>query len=118
MVTMEQLEQLEGRISKALELISDLRVENNHLEKEVDGLKSTNDQLKLSAEEKEIEAKKLQQQLTDATEELSKLKSKEKDLESRIVNIISKLDNLKEIKSAGSGTPTSGYFRASARSCT
>ncbi|MES0491880.1 MAG: cell division protein ZapB, partial [Leptospirales bacterium] len=56
MITMEQLEQLEGRIVKALDLISDLRVENSHLESEVERLKANADQLKLTAEEKIAEA--------------------------------------------------------------
>jgi FtsZ-binding cell division protein ZapB len=58
MVTLEQLEQLEGRIVKALELISDLRVENSHLESESERLKASNDQLRLTAEEREREALK------------------------------------------------------------
>src|SRR5689334_15358001 len=96
MITLEQLEQLEGRIVKALELISDLRVENSHLESEADRLKASNDQLKLAAEEREKEALKWQQQLQEATQELSRLKSKEQELETRILSIIAKLDNLKE----------------------
>ena len=46
MITVEQLEQLEGRIVKALELISDLRIENSQLESKVDNLESSNEELK------------------------------------------------------------------------
>ena len=67
MITMEQLEQLEGRIVKALDLISDLRVENSHLESEVDRLKASNDQLKLTAEEKVAEAENLKKELQEAS---------------------------------------------------
>ena len=81
MLTMEQLEQLEGRIIKALDLISDLRLENGQLETEADKLRADNDQLKLTAEEKVREANELKQQLQEATEELNKLKSKEDELE-------------------------------------
>ena len=107
MVTMEQLEQLEGRIVKALELISDLRVENSHLETESERLKTTNDQLRLTAEERERDAQKWQQQLQEATQELSRLKSKEQELETRILSIIAKLDNLKgsEVRSPSSSAP-------------
>lgn len=102
MVTMEQLEQLEGRIVKALELISDLRVENNHLEGEVGRLNDSNKNLQITAEEKSrlaedkaAEAERLQDQLEKATTELQDLKNREVALEQRINGIIAKLDHVK-----------------------
>ena len=42
MITIEQLDELEGRILRALELISDLRSENSRLESENETLRTTN----------------------------------------------------------------------------
>jgi hypothetical protein len=92
---MEQLEQLEGRIVKALELISDLRVENSHLESELEKVKANNDQLKLTTEEKIRDAARFRTELDEARMDLEKLQSREKSLEDKISEIIHKLDGVK-----------------------
>ena len=97
MITMEQLENLEGRIVKALELISDLRIENSQLDSKVDNLESNNEQLKIKTDEKIKQAEHLEIQLQEATGELGQLKSKEKALETKILQIIAKLDNIKTV---------------------
>ena len=107
MITMEQLEKLEGRIVKALDLISDLRIENSQLESKVDTFELNNQQLKLKAEEKIKEAENLEKQLQEATGELNKLKSREQELETKILQIIAKLDNLKEGHSPFAAASTS-----------
>jgi len=52
MISLETIEELETKIMKALELISDLRAENNRLESDNETLRSENDQMKLAMEEK------------------------------------------------------------------
>ena len=96
---MEQLEKLEGRIIKALELISDLRIENSQMESKLDVFKSDNEQLKLTNEQKTKEAQKLETQLEEATVELNELKSREQGIETKILQIIAKLENIKDSKS-------------------
>ena len=95
MITVEQLDQLEGRIVKALEIISDLRIENSQLESKADSLEANNEELKIKTDEKIKAAEQLEQQLKEATTELSQLRSKEQEIETKILQIIAKLDNVK-----------------------
>ena len=53
MITIAQLDELEGRIVRALELIGDLRSENARLETENASLRSEHDKMKLVLEQKE-----------------------------------------------------------------
>ena len=48
MITIEQLDELEGRILRALELIGDLRSENSRLESENEALRKEHYELKLA----------------------------------------------------------------------
>mgnify|MGYP001593957661 CR=1 FL=1 len=95
MISIEQLEHLEGRIIKALELISDLRLENNQLESELEKVKSSSDQLKLTAEEKTTAAENMKSQLDAARMELERLQNKEAGLEEKLHDIITRLDGVK-----------------------
>ena len=55
MLTLETIEELEFKVIKALDLISDLRTENARLETENESLRLENDKMKLALEEKERE---------------------------------------------------------------
>ncbi len=87
-MTMEQLEQLEHRIVKALDLISDLRLENTQLESQIE-------EHKIDEQEKNEEIKHLKLELQEATEALQEIKTKEAELESKVVSILSRLENMK-----------------------
>ena len=77
MISLETIEELETKIMKALELISDLRAENNRLESDNEALRSENDQMKLAMEEKEREIASLREQLAQSLKELEEYTSKE-----------------------------------------
>jgi hypothetical protein len=91
MITLEQLDELESRIVRALELIGDLRTENSRLESENQKLREEHDQLKNALEQKERDVQALKGQLEKANQELNELKQKESLLEKRISDILSKL---------------------------
>ncbi len=93
MITLEQLDELESRIVRALELIGDLRTENSRLESENQKLREEHDQLKNALEQKERDVQVLKDQLEKANQELNELKQKESMLEKRITDILSKLAN-------------------------
>lgn len=94
MISMQQLEELENRVVKALQLINDLRAENSKLEHENDNLKSDLEETKLSLEEKEREIEKIRKELDDATRELEELNAKEEILEKKVIALLGKLDTL------------------------
>jgi phosphoribosylaminoimidazolecarboxamide formyltransferase/IMP cyclohydrolase len=94
MISLETIEELETKIMKALELISDLRAENNRLESDNEALRSENDQMKLAMEEKEREIASLREQLAQSLKELEEYKSKEKKLDNKIHDMMNRLDNL------------------------
>ncbi len=101
MISMQQLEELENRVVKALQLINDLRAENSKLEHENDNLKTDLEETKLSLEEKEQEIEKIRKELDDATRELEELNAKEEVLEKKVIALLGKLDTL----SGGVGVP-------------
>ena len=94
MVTMQQLEELENRVIKALHLIGELRTENSKLENENESLKGEVEDVKLTLEEKEQEIDKVRRELDLATKELKDLKDKEDTLEKKIISLLGKLDGL------------------------
>jgi DNA repair exonuclease SbcCD ATPase subunit len=101
MISMQQLEELENRVVKALQLIGDLRTENSKLEHDNEGLKSDLEETKLSLEEKEQEIEKIRKDLDEATRELEELNAKEEVLEKKVIGLLGKLDDL----SSGGGIP-------------
>jgi hypothetical protein len=95
MITMQQLEELEARVIKALQLIGDLRTENGKLESDNEKLKAVAEEAKLSLEEKEQEIARIQRELEAATRELAGIKEKEELLEKKVIELLGKLDGLK-----------------------
>lgn len=104
MITMQQLEELENRVIKALHLIGELRSENSKLENENESLKGEVEDVKLTLEEKEQEIEKVKRELDLATRELKDLKDKEDTLEKKIISLLGKLDVLQ-----GGAVPASLY---------
>ncbi|MFN3604465.1 MAG: hypothetical protein ACK4UJ_07125 [Leptonema sp. (in: bacteria)] len=96
MITLEQLDELENRIIKALELIGDLRTENSRLEVENQKLRKEYEDLKITLDQKERDVRDLKQQLEKTNEELRELKEKESILEKRISEILTKLSTTEE----------------------
>jgi len=94
MITLEQLDELEGRIVRALELIGDLRSENSRLETENERLRTEHDELKLALDEKEKTVNSLKEQLDKTGAELAELKQKETVLEKRITEMLSRLSDV------------------------
>ena len=98
MITMQQLEELESRIIKALQLIGDLRAENAKLEADNENLKVQAEEARLSLEEKEQEIARLKREIESATNELAQIKQREEVLEKKIIEMLGKLDTLKSGK--------------------
>lgn len=98
MITMQQLEELESRIIKALQLIGDLRAENAKLEADNESLKVQAEEARLSLEEKEQEIARLKKEIENATNELAQIKQREELLEKKIIEMLGKLDTLKSGK--------------------
>lgn len=94
MITMQQLEELENRVIKALHLIGDLRTENSKLENENEVLKGEVEEVKLSLEEKEQEIERIKKELDATALELKELTQKEEVLEKKIISLLGKLDIL------------------------
>ncbi|MBP7735204.1 MAG: hypothetical protein KA369_04450 [Spirochaetes bacterium] len=94
MISMQQLEELESRVVKALQLIGDLRTENSKLENENEEIKSELEEAKLTLEEKEQEVEKIRKELDEATRELAELNAKEEVLEKKVIGLLGKLDTL------------------------
>ncbi len=94
MITIQQLEELEGRIIKALQLITDLRTENASLESENEGLKAENEEVRLSIEEKDREIQQIKRDMEQTSKELAALKDKEEVLEKKLLQLLGKLDGL------------------------
>ena len=103
MITMQQLEELESRVIKALHLIGELRTENSHLEGENETLKSDVEDARLSLEEKEQEVERIKKELEVTASELKELKDKEEVLEKKLLGLLGKLDGLQSggLSSAG-----------------
>jgi len=94
MISMQQLEELESRVIRALQLIGDLRTENSKLENENDELKSDIEEAKLTLEEKEQEVEKIRKELDEATKELGDLNAREEVLEKKVIALLGKLDTI------------------------
>ncbi|HPS57206.1 MAG TPA: hypothetical protein PK514_03790 [Spirochaetota bacterium] len=92
MLTMQQLEELENRVIKALHLIGELRTENAKLENENETLKGDIEEVKLTLEEKEQEIERIKRELDAATRELQEMMAKEDALEKKILSLLGKLD--------------------------
>lgn len=103
MISMQQLEELENRIVKALQLINDLRSENAKYENENESLRGEVEEVKLSLEEKEQEIQRIKKELDNATRELREIKEREEVLEKKVIGLLGKLDILQ------SGTIPPGY---------
>ena len=104
MISMQQLEELESRIVKALQLIGDLRTENSKLETDNESLQAQAEEAKLSLEEKEQELEKIQKELDDKIKELNEIKAKEDVLEKKIIELLTRLETVKEGGKISSGT--------------
>ena len=102
-VANQQLDELEGRIVRALDLIGDLRSENSRLESENDKLRSEHDEMKLALDKKEQEMVSLKDQLEKTGAELKDLKEKEGLLEKRINEMLGRLADME----SGGGAPRS-----------
>lgn len=107
MITLEQLDELEGRIVRALELIGDLRSENSRLESENERLRSEHDELKLALDDKEKTVQSLREQLDITGRELNDLKQKESVLEKRITEMLSRLSDVEKGKIQPASRPPS-----------
>jgi len=94
MISMQQLEELESRVIRALQLIGDLRTENSKLENETDELKSDLEEAKLTLEEKEQEVEKIRKELGRSHQELGDLNAREEVLEKKVIALLGKLDTL------------------------
>lgn len=94
MISMQQLEELESRVVKALQLIGDLRTENSKLENENEEIKGELEEARLTLEEKEQEVEKIRRELDEATRELEELNAKEEILEKKVIGLLGKLDTL------------------------
>jgi len=92
MISMQQLEELEARVVKALQLIGDLRSENSKLENDNEHLKGEIEEVKLTLEEKEQEIAKIKRELDNSTRELNEIKERGEVLEKKIVGLLGKLD--------------------------
>lgn len=111
MISMQQLEELESRIIKALQLIGDLRTENSKLESDNESLKVQAEEARLSLEEKEQELVLLQRELDATTKELADLKSKEEVLEKKVIALLGKMDYLQ----SGGGVPAGDSASSAAK---
>lgn len=115
MITMKQLEELESRVIKALQLIGDLRSENARFESENESLKAIAEEAKLGLEEKEQEIVRIQKELDEANRELSGLKDKEDELEKKIIELLGKMDSLKSGSAPITGSSASSRSAAYAK---
>lgn len=98
MISIEQLERLESRIFQALDLISDLRVENNQLEKEVKRTYTSNQKLMEINQEQDRKIQILDKDLKLATTEIRDLRQTEAALEHKVSTIISRLDDIESVE--------------------
>ena len=98
MIELETIEELESKIIKALELISDLRMENSRLESENETLRAEHDEMKLAMEEKQGELGKVKNQLSETANELSDLKAREEQLDKKINSMLQRLETLANYK--------------------
>ena len=106
MVTLERLDELEGRILRALELISDLRTENSRLDESNNQLQTENNNLKQTLVLKDQEVAKLRTQIESTSSEFKELKSRETALETKINDMFNKLNSIQNIKISGQGQVT------------
>lgn len=96
MITREQIEILDTRISGILETVSDLKYENSRLNSELEKERLTIARLNAFVEEKIKESERLREDLESKNIELEKLKIKEDEMESLLIQVISKVDTLSE----------------------
>ena len=94
MLSMQQLEELEARVIKALQLITDLRTENSRLEADAEKYKAEAEEARLSLEEREQEILRIQKELDETTKQLNELREKEEVLEKKVIGLLGKMDAL------------------------
>ncbi len=104
MISMQQLEELENRIVKALQLITDLRSENATYENENETLRSEVEEARLSLEEKDQEIQRLKAEVEQASRELREIREREEVLEKKVIGLLGKLDILQ----SGTGSLPAG----------
>jgi len=97
---MQQLEELENKVVKALRLIEELRSENAKLEEENEILRGIAEDTKLAVEERDQEVLKVKNELKAINRELKGVRSNEDALEQKVVMLISKLETMPK-KEAG-----------------
>ena len=93
MVSLEQLDELEGRVLRALELISDLRSENSHLDQENQRYRSDCHELENKLKEKETETTELRRQIEETSREFQDLRGREDVLERKISDMLNRFNN-------------------------
>lgn len=94
MITVQQVDELGERISRTLEVIGDLKGENSRLEGDNEAIRKDFDQLKAIIDQKEAEFAAKKGELDQKASELSDLKNRQQILEGKIVNMLSRMDNL------------------------
>ncbi len=107
MLTLERLDELEGRILRALELISDLRSENARLEQDNSQLRQEHDTVKQELEHKDREVASLREQLENTSKEFHELKEREAVLDQKINDMLAKFTALQS--SSQSPAPSASY---------
>ncbi len=100
MVTIERLDELESRILRALELISDLRSENSRLEQENIQVTDENNISKEKLANKDREIADLRTQFEVTSREFGELKTREEKLETKIDSMLSRLSNLQSAEAS------------------
>jgi len=94
MIKMQQLEELENKVVKALRLIEELRSENAKLEEENEALRGIAEEANLAVEEKDQEVLKTKNELKTLNREIKSVKSNEDALEQKVVMLLSKLETV------------------------
>ena len=94
MVTMQQLEELENKVVKALRLIDELRLENSKLEDENEILRGIAEEAKLAVEERDQEVSKVRKELKSINRELKDVRTNEDALEQKLMMLLSKLETM------------------------
>ena len=94
MIKMQQLEELEDKVVKALRLIDELRSENVKLEDENETLRGTIEETKLAVEEREQEVAQVKKELSAANDELKEVRTNEDALEQKMIMLLSKLETM------------------------
>ena len=130
MLSLDQLDDLEGRIIRALELIADLRDDNARLEQINNDLESQNTEIREENNQLLAEQQELQNQLAEKEQEIAdirkeleitntaveKIRSQEQGLQNRIDSILHQLDSMptqKRPHRSGQGTGATAAFQSS-----